>query len=98
MNVQFGIVPCESIYNGIFGRSFLENLDTMAFTIHLKMKYYNVLGKSFIVIDGLRGSRLIHETILKNHLKIIATYEKRRNKYYEAINIVDLNVCKDEVL
>lgn len=61
----FLVVLCESVYNDILGRSFLEALDVVASTVHLKMKYHNNLGKSLVIAIDLRRAHLIYEAILR---------------------------------
>lgn len=60
MKVFFLIIPCESIYNDILGRSFLESLDEVASTVLLKMKYHNSLGELVVIAVDLHGARFIH--------------------------------------
>lgn len=55
-DVHFFVIPCESIYNGIIGISFLTTVDAMASTIHLKMKYHNDSSKLAIIVANLGGA------------------------------------------
>lgn len=96
--MHFLIVPCENVYNKILGRSFMANLYVAGYMVHLKMKYHNNSGKLVIIKDNIHGARLIHEAILKNLLATIVSSKKRKKKAYEAINLVELNACKEEVL
>lgn len=40
VKICFLVIPCESVYNGILKKLFLDVLEAVAFTVHLKMKYY----------------------------------------------------------
>lgn len=60
VNAKFLIVPCESVYKYIMGRSIMTTLDTTTSMIHLKMKYHNDLSKLVVVTNDLRGNCLIH--------------------------------------
>ncbi|MCI23375.1 hypothetical protein A2U01_0044554, partial [Trifolium medium] len=41
VEVQFLVIPCDSVYNCILGRPTLAALGAVPSTVHLKMKYHN---------------------------------------------------------
>lgn len=81
MNMHFLVIPYESVYNDILGRSFLTKFDTVNSLIHLKMKYHNDSWKSVGISVGLPRARLIHKGILKNLIAIFITYERIVKNY-----------------
>lgn len=97
-NVLFVVVSCESIYNDIFGKSFLATLCIIASTVHLKMKYHNDSSQPILDKVNLHGTRPIHEATLKNYLESAITHEERKNAVDEVTNVVDLDVREDKVL
>lgn len=96
MNMCFLVNDYESVYNDILGRSFAMGLDAMAFTVYLKMKYYNDSGGPAIITTDMRGDCLIHETILRNPIETIVALGKRKKNV--ALDVVDLDVREDKIL
>lgn len=96
--MHFIVIPCETLYNGILRRSILVALDVVAYLTYLKMKYHNNLGKLGVILADLREDCLIHETMLKNTLKIIVASERRMKKICQVISMVDLDVRENEIL
>lgn len=44
VNVFFLVIPCKTVYNDILGRPHLAVLDTIAYLIHLRLKYHDESG------------------------------------------------------
>lgn len=62
------------------------------------MKIYSDPSEPILIVVDLRRACLIHESILKNPLTTIITYESRRKKTSWVINLADHNVREDEIL
>lgn len=50
-----------SVYNCILGRPFATTLDTVASSVHPKLKYHNVHDKSVMISAGLSGVKRIYK-------------------------------------
>lgn len=96
MNVRFLVIPYESVYNDILGRSFLVILDTVTSQILLKMKYHKCATMLVVISIDLRRAFLIHEVFIKNPLTITVTCERRRKKTCQTVSKVDLDVREDK--
>lgn len=59
------VVPCKSVFNGIICRSYLENLDVVASSVHLKVTYHNNIEKLIILDVDLKAARRLCEAILE---------------------------------
>lgn len=91
------MIPCETVYNRILNQPFLLTLDALTSLFHLKMKYYNDLSKPVVVKANMCETQRIHEAMLKKSLAATVIPEKRKEACKE-IDVVDLDVCKDETL
>jgi hypothetical protein len=63
VKVPFIVVPGMFIYDCIFGRPTLAELDTIAYTVHLKVKYHNEEGKIVTIHANLSGVRWLYEAL-----------------------------------
>lgn len=55
VSIWFLVISCESVYNTFLGTVFLEKLDAMVSTIHMKMKYHNNFDKRVVISADLCG-------------------------------------------
>lgn len=64
MALMFLVIQCKSAFKGSLERSFLERLDAVAYTVHLKVTYHNEEGTPVTVganlQDPRRTRRIIH--------------------------------------
>jgi hypothetical protein len=51
------------IYNCIFGRPTLTELETVTYIVHLKVKYHNQEGKIVTIHANLSGVRRLYEAL-----------------------------------
>lgn len=86
------MISCESVYNNIFGKSFLATLDVVAFLVHLKMKYHNDVSQPILIKLDMRGTRLIYKATIKNSRTSTVVPRERMDKVNKVANLVDLDV------
>lgn len=68
VTLTFLLVLCKSVSKGILGRSFLERLDAVASTFHMKITYHDEEGISITVGANLQEARRINIITRKNIL------------------------------
>ncbi|MCH81098.1 hypothetical protein A2U01_0001877 [Trifolium medium] len=65
VEVQFLVIPCDSVYNCILGRLTLATLGAVPSTVHLKMKYHNDEDEVVTIEADMVGAKKCHHNIQK---------------------------------
>lgn len=78
-NMQFLMVPCKSVYNGIIGRPFFTTLDITTLTVHLNIKNHKIYDILVIIHVDTSKAHSIHKTLLKGPT-VIAFHREREVK------------------
>lgn len=68
------MVPLRNVYNYILGRPFAGTLDTIAFLVHIKLKYHNVHKEIMTICDDLSRAQIIYKVLQRDKKRI----EERR--------------------
>lgn len=83
----FLVIQCRSSFKGILGRSFLEKLDALASTVHLKIAYHDKWGVPITMEEDLRVARRIRKEIPK----VILTLTSMDRE------VIDIDARKSEI-
>ncbi|XP_050876358.1 uncharacterized protein LOC127080069 [Lathyrus oleraceus] len=91
--LSFHVISCKSVFRDILERSFLERLNIVASSVHLKGTYHDREGMSGIFGADLKEANRIQKLVQREVLTIVSG--ARGNSGYT--NTFDMDTCEDEV-
>lgn len=91
--LSFHVISCKSVFRDILERSFLERLNVVASSVHLKGTYHYREGMSGIFGVDLKEANRIQKLIQREVLTIMSG--ARGNSGYT--NTFNMDACEDEV-
>lgn len=89
----FLVLPCQSVYNCIIGRLTLGTLGVVAFTFHLKMKFYLLKDEIIMLYADFDSGQRCHFLSPKSDQERLTseTVKKKKHRKEAKVNLADLD-------
>lgn len=60
---RFMVVPCRNVYKYILGHFFVETLDAVASSVHLKLKCHNVKDEPMTISTNISRAKRFYKAL-----------------------------------